>query len=86
MYSICEGQKASRKVKVGNYNSISINSISTWELRFIILIFYRVLYLMTSGLLSGHPSKETNAYNFQDVSKWKDLGPNFLLQIYRDYK
>jgi uncharacterized protein (DUF608 family) len=41
---------------------------------------------MTSGLLSGHPSKETNAYNFQDVSKWKDLGPNFLLQIYRDYK
>ena len=32
---------------------------------------------MTSGLLYGHPSKETNAYNFQDVSKWKDLGPTF---------
>jgi len=41
---------------------------------------------MTSGSLSGHPWNDPNAYNFQDVSKWKDLGPNFLLQIYRDYK
>jgi non-lysosomal glucosylceramidase len=27
----------------------------------------------------------TNAYNFQDVSRWKDLAPKFVLQIYRDY-
>ncbi len=26
-----------------------------------------------------------NAYNFQDVSRWKDLGPKFILQIYRNY-
>ncbi len=41
---------------------------------------------MTSGSLSGHPWKDSNPYNFQDVSKWKDLGLNFLQQIYRDYK
>eukprot|EP01038_Epipyxis_sp_PR26KG_P012239 gene12239-16403_t len=37
----------------------------------------------------GSPSEEpwriVNAYNFQDVSNWKDLGPKFVLQIYRDY-
>jgi non-lysosomal glucosylceramidase len=38
------------------------------------------------GTPSGHPWKETNAYNFQDVSNWKDLGSKFILQIYRDYK
>lgn len=27
-----------------------------------------------------------NAYNFQDVSNWKDLGPKFILQVFRDYK
>ena len=26
-----------------------------------------------------------NAYLFQDVSRWKDLGPKFILQCYRDY-
>lgn len=26
-----------------------------------------------------------NAYNFQDVSNWKDLGPKCILQIYRNY-
>mmetsp|Transcript_5639 Transcript_5639/g.8369 ORF Transcript_5639/g.8369 Transcript_5639/m.8369 type:complete len:847 (-) Transcript_5639:44-2584(-) len=30
------------------------------------------------------PWRKTNAYNFQDVSNWKDLGPKFVLQIYRD--
>jgi non-lysosomal glucosylceramidase len=38
----------------------------------------------------GSPSEEPwrclNAYNFQDVSRWKDLGPKFVLQVYRDYK
>ena len=37
----------------------------------------------------GSPSEApwvlTNAYNFQDVSRWKDLGPKFVLQVYRDY-
>ena len=31
------------------------------------------------------PFDYPNAYNFQDVSNWKDLGPKFVLQIYRDY-
>ena len=26
-----------------------------------------------------------NAYDFQDVSRWKDLNPKFVLQVYRDY-
>jgi non-lysosomal glucosylceramidase len=26
-----------------------------------------------------------NGYNFHDVSKWKDLNPKFVMQIYRDY-
>eukprot|EP00981_Chlorochromonas_danica_P001618 scaffold351_cov162-Ochromonas_danica.AAC.3 len=37
----------------------------------------------------GSPSEEPwrflNAYNFQDVSRWKDLGPKFILSVYRDY-
>lgn len=37
----------------------------------------------------GSPSEEPwrclNAYNFQDVSRWKDLGPKFVLQVYRDH-
>lgn len=36
----------------------------------------------------GSPSETPwilpNVYNFQDVSNWKDLGPKFVLQIYRD--
>eukprot|EP01035_Chromulina_nebulosa_P021912 gene21912-28371_t len=31
------------------------------------------------------PWVKTNAYNFQDVSQWKDLGSKFILQIYRNY-
>ena len=27
-----------------------------------------------------------NAYNAQDVSRWKDLNPKFVLQIWRDYQ
>jgi uncharacterized protein (DUF608 family) len=25
-------------------------------------------------------------YNFQDVSKWKDLGPKFVLTVLRDFE
>jgi len=37
------------------------------------------------GSPSEAPWFKTNIYNFQDVSLWKDLGPKFILQIYRDY-
>ena len=36
------------------------------------------------GSPSEAPWRKTNAYNFQEVSNWKDLGPKFVLQIYRD--
>jgi hypothetical protein len=32
------------------------------------------------------PWRALNAYNLQDVSRWKDLGPKFVLQIYRDFQ
>ena len=38
------------------------------------------------GSPSEQPWTRTNAYNFQDVSRWKDLGPKFVLQVYRDYQ
>jgi non-lysosomal glucosylceramidase len=38
------------------------------------------------GSPTEDPFHRTNIYNFQDVSRWKDLGPKFILQIYRDYK
>ncbi|KAF2076803.1 hypothetical protein CYY_001880 [Polysphondylium violaceum] len=31
------------------------------------------------------PWKRVNAYNIQDVSRWKDLPCKFILQVYRDY-
>ncbi len=31
------------------------------------------------------PWEQVNAYVMQDVSRWKDLNPKFVLQIYRDY-
>ncbi|KAJ1403319.1 hypothetical protein B484DRAFT_227788 [Ochromonadaceae sp. CCMP2298] len=37
------------------------------------------------GSPSESPWARTNAYNFQDVSSWKDLGPKFVLQVFRDY-
>ncbi len=37
------------------------------------------------GSPTEQPWFQTNVYNFQDVSKWKDLGPKFVLQIFRDY-
>ena len=32
------------------------------------------------------PWAKTNVYNFQDVSRWKDLGPKFVLTVLRDYE
>jgi hypothetical protein len=32
------------------------------------------------------PWTHLNAYNLQDVSRWKDLGPKFVLQVYRDFQ
>jgi len=37
------------------------------------------------GAPSELPLEKLNAYNFQDVSRWKDLGPKFVLQVVRDY-
>ncbi|KAG2721139.1 hypothetical protein I3760_02G067400 [Carya illinoinensis] len=31
------------------------------------------------------PWNELNAYNIHDSSKWKDLNPKFVLQVYRDF-
>ncbi|GLT97832.1 hypothetical protein SLE2022_153780 [Rubroshorea leprosula] len=31
------------------------------------------------------PWNEMNAYNIHDSSKWKDLNPKFVLQVYRDF-
>uniref|UniRef100_A0A1J3JKR9 Non-lysosomal glucosylceramidase n=1 Tax=Noccaea caerulescens TaxID=107243 RepID=A0A1J3JKR9_NOCCA len=31
------------------------------------------------------PWSEMNAYNIHDTSKWKDLNPKFVLQVYRDF-
>lgn len=31
------------------------------------------------------PWFEMNAYNIHDTSKWKDLNPKFVLQVYRDF-
>ncbi|CAM6099912.1 unnamed protein product [Calypogeia fissa] len=31
------------------------------------------------------PWIELNAYNIHDTSRWKDLNPKFVLQVYRDY-
>lgn len=36
--------------------------------------------------LGNHdPWHEMNAYNIHDTSKWKDLNPKFVLQVYRDF-
>lgn len=37
------------------------------------------------GCPSGEPWGEVNAYNLQDVNRWKDLGPKLVLQVHRDY-
>jgi len=37
------------------------------------------------GSPSGYPWRRCNDYCFQDTSRWKDLGPKFILQSWRDY-
>ncbi|CAM9856842.1 unnamed protein product, partial [Phaeothamnion confervicola] len=37
------------------------------------------------GSPAEEPYAKVNAYVFQDVSRWKDLGPKFVLQVYRDF-
>jgi non-lysosomal glucosylceramidase len=37
------------------------------------------------GSPAEDPWHELNAYTAQDVCRWKDLNPKFVLQIYRDY-
>ncbi len=37
------------------------------------------------GCPSGEPWREANAYNLQDVNRWKDLGPKLVLQVQRDF-
>jgi non-lysosomal glucosylceramidase len=37
------------------------------------------------GSPSEDPWHRVNIYNFQDVCNWKDLGPKFVLQVYRDF-
>ena len=36
------------------------------------------------GTPSGYPLTHYNSYCFQPVHRWKDLGPKFILQVYRD--
>ena len=35
---------------------------------------------------SGHPYVKLNAYLFQDVANWKDLGSKYVLQVCRNWK
>ena len=37
---------------------------------------------MNDGMIDG---MKVNVYNFQDVSRWKDLGPKFVLMVLRDF-
>ena len=38
------------------------------------------------GSPTEQPWRRLNAYNFQDVGAWRDLGPKFVLNAYRDYR
>ncbi len=37
------------------------------------------------GSPSADPWRQVNAYIMQDVGRWKDLNPKFVLQVYRDF-
>ena len=37
------------------------------------------------GAPNEHPWEETNYTSYQDCNLWKDLGSDFVLQVYRDY-
>lgn len=37
------------------------------------------------GAPNEHPWQESNYTSYQDCNQWKDLGSDFVLQVYRDY-
>ncbi|MBZ8183221.1 GH116 family glycosyl hydrolase [Oscillatoria salina] len=37
------------------------------------------------GAPNEHPWEKTNYTSYQDCNQWKDLGSDFVLQVYRDY-
>ncbi|KAL6611340.1 hypothetical protein ACP70R_039268 [Stipagrostis hirtigluma subsp. patula] len=50
----------------------------TWGIR-------KVIGAVAHDLGAHDPWHELNAYNIHDTSRWKDLNPKFVLQIYRDF-
>jgi non-lysosomal glucosylceramidase len=50
----------------------------TWGIR-------KVKGAVPHDLGTHDPWHEMNAYNIHDTSKWKDLNPKFVLQVYRDF-
>ena len=50
------------------------------------LFYFPLLLKDDVGSPSGLPWIKNNAYHFQDVSRWKDLGSKFVLQVMRDYR
>ncbi|MFN5514095.1 MAG: GH116 family glycosyl hydrolase [Cyanobacteriota bacterium] len=38
------------------------------------------------GAPNEHPWEQTNYTSYQDCNLWKDLGSDFVLQVYRDYR
>ncbi|GJN36477.1 hypothetical protein PR202_gb25338 [Eleusine coracana subsp. coracana] len=45
----------------------------------------KVIGAVAHDLGAHDPWHELNAYNIHDTSRWKDLNPKFVLQIYRDF-
>ncbi|KAG8080742.1 hypothetical protein GUJ93_ZPchr0007g4347 [Zizania palustris] len=50
----------------------------TWGIR-------KVIGSVSHDLGAHDPWHELNAYNIHDTSRWKDLNPKFVLQVYRDF-
>ncbi|KAJ6790772.1 non-lysosomal glucosylceramidase [Iris pallida] len=50
----------------------------TWGIR-------KVRGAVPHDLGTHDPWNEMNAYNIHDTSRWKDLNPKFVLQVYRDF-
>ncbi|XBJ17036.1 hypothetical protein VPH35_008537 [Triticum aestivum] len=45
----------------------------------------KVIGAVPHDLGAHDPWHELNAYNIHDTSRWKDLNPRFVLQVYRDF-
>ncbi|VAH05374.1 unnamed protein product [Triticum turgidum subsp. durum] len=45
----------------------------------------KVIGAVPHDLGAHDPWHELNAYNIHDTSRWKDLNPKFVLQVYRDF-